>query len=107
MEAVADLVARHALLVLFGATFALLMASAVFWRLVQSLCTCVLARRPTTSSEACVRRLALRWREPGTFRLLGRWLASTLTGARFLGVFAILAFAFAAGAVALFFELSG
>lgn len=103
MEAVADLVARHALLVLFGATLALLMASAVFWRLVQRYapaCWRVVTKRWHLLAET---RFAARARD---FPVLGRWLASTLTGARFLGVFSILAFAFAAGAVALFFELA-
>ncbi len=102
MESLADLVARHALFVLFGAAVVLLIATALFWRLVN------------TYAPACWRIVVKAWNVLESMTLAGRVrrlpviglsLARTLSAARYLGVFAIVAFGLAACALALFFEL--
>jgi membrane-associated phospholipid phosphatase len=102
VETLADFVARHAVPILCAAVIVLLIATAVFWKLVTTYAaTCwrlaVKATQAISGSRFAARTLNL--------PILGRSASSTMTAARFLGVFAILAFIFAAFALALFFEV--
>jgi undecaprenyl-diphosphatase len=103
VEILADLVARHAVPVLCAAAILLLIATALFWKLVNAYAPAcwrfvVKAAQALAGTRFATRALDL--------PVLGRSLSGTMTAARFLGVFAILAFTFAAFALALFFELA-
>lgn len=103
MEILADLVARHALPVLFGAAGVALLGIAIFWRFLVSCapaCWRLAVHAWNWFSRTRLARRARHW------PLLRPWATGTLTVARFLGVFAIAAFGFAVCALALFFELA-
>jgi membrane-associated phospholipid phosphatase len=102
VETPANLVARLALPILCAAVILLLIATALFWKLLNTYVPtywrfAVKATRAIAGTQFVARTLDL--------PILGRSLSGTMTAARFLGIFAVLAFTFAAFALALFFEL--
>jgi membrane-associated phospholipid phosphatase len=102
-ETIADFVARHAIAVLTVTTIAALVLSALTWQVIVTL-------GPRTWPLAiglwdrARRTRAARWLTE--LPLLGRFLSSTLTIARYLGIVAIIGFALAAAAVVVFVELA-
>ena len=103
MDALADLMARYALAVLCAAAIVLLLATTLFWKLVNTYVPECWRLAVKAVGAIAGTRFAARALE---LPVLGRSLSRTMTAARFLGVFAILAFTFAAFALALFFELA-
>ena len=103
MEAIAEFVARHAALVLLGATVVLLLAAAVFWRLVVAYAPAAWRMFVAAWNLLVGTTVAGRAR---TLPVLGRTLSGTLGVARFLGVFSVMAFGLAACALVFFVELA-
>lgn len=103
MHDAADFIARNAVFVLSLVTLMMLALSAVFWRLVthygpRSWSLVVRAwnwLRATGLGERVQR-----------VRVLGPMLAGAMTTARYLGLFAVLAFIAAAGLLSMFFEVA-
>lgn len=102
MQALADFIAQHAVAVLFGVALLLLVATALFWRLVERyapLCWRIVLLAwnwlASTSVAARLRQLSL----------LGPAMSRALRAVRYLGVLATLAFAVAVFAIVVFFEV--
>ncbi|HET9445700.1 MAG TPA: phosphatase PAP2 family protein [Steroidobacteraceae bacterium] len=101
--AFADFVARHAIAVLSVITVVTLALSAVAWRVL----TTVVPRMWPLAIDLWNRARASRFAHwLRTLPLAGRFLSSTLTIARYLGIVAILGLGFSAGALVLFVELA-
>jgi membrane-associated phospholipid phosphatase len=99
----ADLIARHVVIVLTIIIFIALCLSAIFWRLVEhygprswSWGVKIWNAFRATPFAATIKRLPL----------LGRVLASAVTATRYLGVVAVLGFLVALSATVLFFEVA-
>ena len=103
MDCLADFLARHAVLILCIATLALLVATALFWKLVHTHAPAIWRFALRTWNTLAATGLAA---PASRIPLLGRSLTGTLTAARFLGVFALIGFLLAASALALFVELA-
>jgi membrane-associated phospholipid phosphatase len=99
----ADFIARHAVLVLAVTVAIALVLSGLLWHVVTKLGprSWLLILELWDRARRTVFAERLR-RAP----VLGRLLVRTLTVARYLGVIAVLGFAFAVGATVLFFELA-
>lgn len=102
-DAVADWVARHALLVLSCMTLLALIGTACLWWLIESYGAALWAAGVRAWNFARRSRLAQRVRRTSG---LNAFLSHTLTAARYLGVHAVLSFAVAAFALVAFFELA-
>jgi membrane-associated phospholipid phosphatase len=102
VETLADLFARHAVPILCAAAIVLLIATALFWKLVAAYGPGFWRCAAKATRAIAGTRFAARTLDRP---LVGRSLSGTLTAARFLGIFAILAFTFAAFSLTLFFEL--
>lgn len=96
MQALADFIAQHAVAVLVGVALLLLVATALFWRLVERyapLCWRIVLLAwnwlASTSVAARLRQLSL----------LGPAMSRALRAVRYLGVLATLAFAVAVFAI--------
>jgi membrane-associated phospholipid phosphatase len=99
----ADLIARHALLVLTATVMATLTLAAALWRIVNKV-----GPRSWSATVAlwnAARQTPLARRVRGV-PVLGALLARTLTVARYLGVVAVLGFLAAGAAIVMFVELS-
>ena len=103
MDVLADLVARHALLVLVGTSGILLLATALLWRIIVAFAPALWRSAMSAWQWLAGTRFAA---EAKQWPVLRPWLTGTVTVARFLGVFAIVAFVFAACALTLFFEVA-
>jgi membrane-associated phospholipid phosphatase len=102
MEALADFIARYAVAALFAAAITLLIAAGLLWKLINAYApSCWLLTLKAARALAGTRFAARTLNLP----MLGRSVSGTLAAARVLGLFAILAFTFAAFALSLFFEL--
>jgi membrane-associated phospholipid phosphatase len=103
LYAAADFVARHAIAVLSVIAIAALALSAVAWHV---LGTVVPRSWPLAIDlwDRSRKSRFVRWLRE--LPLLGRFLSSTLTVARYLGIVAIVGFALSAGALVLFVELA-
>jgi membrane-associated phospholipid phosphatase len=102
-SAVADFVARHAIAVLSVTVIATLALSAVAWHLLGNVVPRSWPLAIQLWDRARKSRFAQWLRE---MPLVGRFLSSTLTIARYLGVVAILGFGLSIGALVLFVELA-
>jgi undecaprenyl-diphosphatase len=102
MESFAELVARHAMLVLLVAAGLALVATVLFWRFINAYAPACWDLVVKLWRVLAASRIAARLRR---LPVLGFVLTRTLTAARYLGVFALAAFGVAACALALFFEL--
>ncbi len=102
-SAVADFVARHAIAVLSVTVIATLALSAVAWHLLGNVVPRSWPLAIQLWDRARKSRFAHWLRE---MPLVGRFLSSTLTIARYLGVVAILGFGLSIGALVLFVELA-
>lgn len=103
MESLADTIARHALAVLLGIAAVMLGLTYVLWRSIQRYGSSI--RRAITGPWNSLRSSKLIGhlrRLPG----LGRAMTHTMTAARYLGIYALLAFAASLTLTALFFELA-
>ncbi len=103
METLADLVARNAVPILCAAAILLLLATAVLWQLLNTYVPACWRFAEKVARTLAGNQLVARGLD---LPVVGRSLSGTMTAARFLGVFAILAFAFATFALAIFFELA-
>jgi membrane-associated phospholipid phosphatase len=101
--AVADFVARHAIAVLSVIAIATLALSAVAWHVLGTLAPRTWPLAIDLWDRGRKSRFTHWLRE---LPLLGRFLSSTLTIARYLGIVAIFGFALSAGALVLFVELA-
>lgn len=101
--AVADFVARHAIAVLSVTAIATLALSAVAWHLLGTVVPRSWPLAIVLWDRARKSRLAQWVRE---LPLVGRFLSSTLTIARYLGIVAIIGFGLSVGALVLFVELA-
>jgi undecaprenyl-diphosphatase len=101
--AVADFVARHAIAVLSVVTIVTLALSAVAWRVLGTIAPRTWPLAIDLWNRARASRFA-HWLR--TLPLVGRFLSGTLTIARYLGIIAILGFAFSVGALLMFVELA-
>ncbi len=103
MEAIADTLARHAVAVLCTITALALLSTFLLWRLVEHfgprLWQLALQCWDALRGSAFLQQLR---HTPG----LGHLLTHTLTATRYLGLYAIAAFAVALGSVGAFFELA-
>ena len=98
-----DFVARHAIAVLSVITIAALALSAVAWHVLGTVVPRTWPLAISLWDRARKSRFAHRLR---SLPLVGRFLSSTLTIARYLGIVAIIGFALSAGALVLFVELA-
>lgn len=103
MAEVADFIARHAILVLSGITFVALLLTTVFWHVVHTYGTRVWSQ--AVSLWNFFRSTALA-RSLKSVPILGPFLNRTLTVVRYLGLYALLAFGVAFGALSIFFGLA-
>jgi undecaprenyl-diphosphatase len=103
VDHLAEIVARHAVAVLCVATLALLAATATFWTLINAHAPAVWRRAVQAWNALAATGLAARARR---LPVLRHPVAGTLNAARFLGLFAVIAFLLAAAALALFVELA-
>jgi undecaprenyl-diphosphatase len=101
--AVADFVARHAIAVLSVVAIAALAVSAIAWHVLGTLAPRTWPLAIDLWDRARKSRFAHWLRE---LPLVGRFLSSTLTIARYLGIVAIIGFGLSAGALVLFVELA-
>lgn len=99
----ADFVARHAIAVLSVITIAALALSAVAWHVLGTVVPRTWPLAIGLWDRARKSRFAHRLR---SLPLVGRFLSSTLTIARYLGIVAIIGFGLSAGALVLFVELA-
>jgi membrane-associated phospholipid phosphatase len=102
MQALADLVARHAIAVLIVVEIVLLLATVAFWRLVQRyapVCWAFVVRVWSWLVGTRVAKRALQ------LSVVGPTLSGTLGALRYLGVLATVAFAVAGLALVVFFEV--
>jgi membrane-associated phospholipid phosphatase len=99
----AEFVARHAIAVLSVITIATLALSAVAWHVLGTLVPRAWPLAIGLWDRARKSRFAHRLR---SLPLVGRFLSSTLTIARYLGIVAIIGFGLSAGALVLFVELA-
>jgi membrane-associated phospholipid phosphatase len=101
--AVADFVARHAVAVLSVVAIATLAVSAIAWHVLGTLAPRTWPLALDLWDRGRKSRFAHWLRE---LPLVGRFLSSTLTIARYLGIVAIIGFGLSAGALVLFVELA-
>ena len=103
MEAAADFLARHALLVLLAIAAVMLVITALLWRLVEKfgppLWTLGVRTWEFLHGHAATHRLR---RTP----MLGPFLSRTLSIGRYLGFYALISFGVALAALGAFFELA-
>lgn len=103
MESLADIVARHALAVLLGIAVAMLGATYLVWRSIERhgawVGEAVTALWDSLRSGKAVSRLR---NVPG----LGRLMTHTMTAARYLGIYALLAFAASLALLIVFFGVA-
>ncbi len=101
--AVADFVARHAIAVLSVIAIATLALSAIAWHVLGTLAPRTWPLAIELWDRVRKSRFARWLRE---LPLVGRFLSSTLTIARYLGIVAIIGFGLSVGALVLFVELA-
>lgn len=103
LYATADFVARHAIAVLSVIAIATLALSAVVWHMLATTAPRTWPFAVDLWNRARQTRFARWLRE---LPILGRFLSSTLTVARYLGIVAIIGFGLSVGAIVLFVEVA-
>ncbi len=103
MESFADLVARHALLILLGMVAMVLVMMALFWHLLNRYAPW--ARQAAAAMGDAMARAGIAERL-SNLPALGPPMSRTLTAMRDLGLYAVTAFALAALSFYVFFELA-
>lgn len=103
MPELADFIARHAVAILLLIAAVLLLLTAVFWHVVNLYGPRAWKFAVKTWNAFRGSELAKRLKR---LPLAGSFFTRTLTAARYLGLYAVFAFAFAVGAIAAFIELA-
>jgi undecaprenyl-diphosphatase len=103
MQELADFVARHAVAILLLIAAIWLMLTALFWHLVQAYGNRVWQFAVRAWNAIRMHRYA---RKVKATPIVGPFFKRTLTAARYLGLYAVFAFAFAVAAIAAFVELA-